>query len=410
MRRNDDYQREDIIEYRASTIIGTMHIDDKFSNVKLSYKNGTRNEKHKVSFSSGFEEEILNKLRTRNIFSNKSKKYEELEKILKDILLFYKNDMFDIKMFVYQKNDYVEVVRSELNQSDDREEGYLRINVIQKYNFDYIDISLNSKNNVIKDKCVMFLESYIQKTSLKSYVFRNEIIDVICRPGVGGHIIHEVFGHLLEADFIKTNVNILAQKFKIGDRIAEDNLTIVDDISLIDKSLIGLNQMDDEGSKMVPIELIKNGILNSYLCDYHLAREFEISIAGCARKQKYSDRTLPRMRMTGILPIGVRTLSEICNSEDKVVLLDNVMAAQVNPLSGDFIIIGSGLFIKYGLKEGIINHLVISGNILKTINSIDIIGTDFESMRVNCVKQGQVIPVGVGSPTIRIKQVRISGT
>ena len=86
------------------------------------------------------------------------------------------------------------------------------------------------------------------------------------------------------------------------------------------------------------------------------------------------------------------------------------MAAQVNPLSGDFIIIGSGLFIKYGLKEGIINHLVISGNILKTINSIDIIGTDFESMRVNCVKQGQVIPVGVGSPTIRIKQVRISGT
>ena len=89
---------------------------------------------------------------------------------------------------------------------------------------------------------------------------------VILGPGFGAVIFHEACGHAMEAAATANNQSVLAGK--IGEKIASDKVTIIDDGTI--DNLWGTSNIDDEGELTRKNILIENGVLVNYLNEGHV--------------------------------------------------------------------------------------------------------------------------------------------
>jgi TldD protein len=84
---------------------------------------------------------------------------------------------------------------------------------------------------------------------------------------------------------------------------------------------------------------------------------------------------------------------------------------QVNPATGDFVF---GVTEAYLIEDGEIGRPVrganLVGNGIEILTAIDVVGNDFETLQGICGKEGQGVPVGNGSPTLRIARMTVGGT
>jgi TldD protein len=67
--------------------------------------------------------------------------------------------------------------------------------------------------------------------------------------------------------------------------------------------------------------------------------------------------------------------------------------------------------IRDGEIAEMVRDVILSGNLFVTLEHIDAIGDDFQWMRRggNCGKGQGGLPVGIGSPHVRIRDVLIGG-
>ena len=92
---------------------------------------------------------------------------------------------------------------------------------------------------------------------------------VVMDGQMAGVFIHEALGHMTEADhYTKHDSRIL--KGKLGEKIAVDGLTVVDDGRALERSVLsgkgrGSFAYDDEGTPSQRTELIKDGVLTNFL-------------------------------------------------------------------------------------------------------------------------------------------------
>jgi TldD protein len=69
----------------------------------------------------------------------------------------------------------------------------------------------------------------------------------------------------------------------------------------------------------------------------------------------------------------------------------------------------------YMIRDGeiaeMVRDVILSGNLFVTLDHIDAVGDDFQWMRAggNCGKGQGGLPVGIGSPHVRIRDVLIGG-
>jgi TldD protein len=65
----------------------------------------------------------------------------------------------------------------------------------------------------------------------------------------------------------------------------------------------------------------------------------------------------------------------------------------------------------YEIKNGeigkILRDAAISGNVLKTLNRVEEVGSDFGTSPGMCGKGGQEVPVSDGGPHLRIRNVMV---
>ena len=114
----------------------------------------------------------------------------------------------------------------------------------------------------------------------------------------GGAMIHEACGHGLEADIVEKDYS--AFRGKIGERVANPIVTIIDDATLPDRW--GSYAYDDEGTPGARNVLVENGVLKMYMTDILSARRGDLPISGNGRRQSYDDLPLPRMSNTFVAP------------------------------------------------------------------------------------------------------------
>ena len=110
---------------------------------------------------------------------------------------------------------------------------------------------------------------------------------VILDPALVGVLAHEAIGHTVEADFVESGSVV---KDKLGEKVASELITMVDDGSL--EGVSGQIFVDDEGVKSQRTPIIENGILKNYLHNRETAHKFDSVPRGNARAFNYNDEPL----------------------------------------------------------------------------------------------------------------------
>jgi TldD protein len=230
---------------------------------------------------------------------------------------------------------------------------------------------------------------------------------VVMNAGSSGILLHEAIGHGLEADFNRKGVSIFANR--IGERIAEDHVTIVDDATL--PGARGALNIDDEGSETEKTVLVENGILKSYLHDRISARHYGVKPTGSGRRESFRHPVLPRMRCTYMEP-GPHAREEIIRSVKRGILCDTFANGQVQIGAGDFsFYVRLGWMIEDGVVTRPVKDVNLIGNGPKVLGTIDMVGDDLvvDEGGWTCGKDGQGVPVSQGMPTVRVRNLSVGG-
>jgi TldD protein len=196
----------------------------------------------------------------------------------------------------------------------------------------------------------------------------------------------------------------------MGQRIAADDVTVVDDGTLPDRR--GSITIDDEGTSSNCTTLIENGILVGYMQDRMNARLMGVKPTGNGRRQSYAHIPLPRMTNTYMLN-GKRTPEEILASMKTGLFAKSFGGGQVDITSGKFVFtVTEGYIIENGKLTRPVKGATLIGSGAEALMRISMVGNDLALDKGigTCGKAGQGVPVGVGQPTLRIDGLTVGGT
>ena len=230
---------------------------------------------------------------------------------------------------------------------------------------------------------------------------------VVLNPNLAGVFIHEAFGHLSEADFIYENPQ-MREMMCMGREVGEKFLNVIDDGSL--PALPGYQAFDDEGTPTGKTYLIKEGKLAGYLHSLETAARMGGKPTGHARAIRRGATPICRMGNTYI-DKGDTTVDGLFAGIDKGIYACNAYGGQT-ALEMFTFSAGHGYRIENGQRGELIRDITMSGNVFKTLKSIDAVGNDlvFANKGGGCGKGDQgPLPVGIDAPHIRIRNVMVGG-
>jgi TldD protein len=233
-------------------------------------------------------------------------------------------------------------------------------------------------------------------------------MEVVLGAGDSGILLHEAVGHGLEADFNRKGTSNYTDQ--IGKRVASDLCTVVDDGTL--PHTRGAINTDDEGNLPRRNVLIENGILRAYMQDQLSSKHFKTEASGNGRRQSFRHAPLPRMTNTLMLA-GTSDPQEIIGSVKRGVYAKRFSGGQVNISNGDFVFsLTEGYLIEDGKVTAPLKGVNLIGNGPDVLTKVAMVGTDFQLSDGiwTCGKDGQSVPVGVGTPSVKISAITVGGT
>jgi len=229
---------------------------------------------------------------------------------------------------------------------------------------------------------------------------------VVLAPGMGGVLFHEAVGHPLEADAVDKEASVY--RGRIGERLASSILHGVDDATV--PNAWGSFSFDDEGTPAQRTVLFEEGVLRGWLYDRLRAEKDGVPSTGNGRRQSYAHPPIPRMSNTYILN-GDATPQDIVASTERGIYVTALAGGQTNPASGDFVFgCAEAYRIEFGQITSPVRGANLIGRAIEVMSNVDAIADDFDIWPGVCGKDGQGVPVGSGSPTLRISRITVGGT
>ena len=233
-------------------------------------------------------------------------------------------------------------------------------------------------------------------------------VPVVIGPGGGGVLFHEACGHGLEADLIAKQASVFGGR--IGERVANPMVTLIDDGTM--GTEWGCYAIDDEGRPAQRNVLIADGVLMDYMWDRLRAdRADRPASSGNGRRESYQH--LPMVRMTNTyIANGDSEPDDIVADTPHGVYVAHLGGGQVNTATGDFVF---GMTEAYLIEDGRLTAPIRDGNLIgngpEVLTLIDALGNDFAmGSPGTCGKDGQGVPVGDGTPTLRVQRLTVGGT
>lgn len=228
---------------------------------------------------------------------------------------------------------------------------------------------------------------------------------VVIGNGFGGVLFHEACGHSLEATAVAKKLSVFSDR--LGEQIASPIVTAIDDGTI--ENGWGSNNIDDEGNKTQKTVLIENGILKSYLIDDFNGRRMNQKGNGACRRESYKFEPTSRMSNTYI-DNGKSTPEEIIKATKLGLYAKSFAGGSVNPATGEF---NFGCSEAYIIRDGKIAEPVRGATLIGTgeeiLKNIDMVGNNLERAQGMCGSSSGSIPVDVGQPTIRVKEITVGG-
>jgi len=239
---------------------------------------------------------------------------------------------------------------------------------------------------------------------LDAVAVRGGVMHAVLDQELAGVFAHEAVGHASEGDLVKEGTSVL--KGKIGDVIGNESLTIVDDPGIPE---FGFEPMDAEGSSVMRTEIITKGTVNSFLHSRETAAAVGHGSPGHARAMP-GDIPLVRMSNTFIENGGASVDEQVQECKNGILLIGS-RGGQVDPGRGIFLFNAEyGYLIEKGECTQMVRDVSLSGEILKTLHDIDLIGRDRQMHQGYCGKGGQSVPVSDGSPHILLLNAVVGGS
>ncbi len=231
---------------------------------------------------------------------------------------------------------------------------------------------------------------------------------VLLGNGWPGILLHEAIGHGLEGDFNRKGTSAFSGR--IGERVAAEGVTVVDDGSLPDRR--GSLSIDDEGTPTRETVLIEDGILKGYMQDRLNARLMGVEATGNGRRESFSHAPMPRMTNT-FMKAGKDDPAELLARVKKGIFAKAFGGGQVDIVSGKFVFSCTEAYLIEDGKLGApIKGATLIGDGPSSLTRVRGIGHDFaldEGIGM-CGKAGQSVPAGVGQPTLLVDGLTVGGT
>jgi TldD protein len=233
-------------------------------------------------------------------------------------------------------------------------------------------------------------------------------MEVVLGNGWPGILLHEAIGHGLEADFNRKQTSAFSGL--IGQTVASELCTVVDDGTIPFRR--GSLNIDDEGNPTKRTVLIEKGVLQGYLQDHLSSKLMNAPVTGNGRRQGYDNIPIPRMTNTFMMA-GESAPEDIIRSVKRGLYAVHFGGGQVDITSGKFVFSASEAYlIEDGRITAPVKGATLIGDGPTVLREVTMVGSDLKlDQGVGiCGKEGQTVPVSVGLPTIKIREMTVGGT
>jgi TldD protein len=228
---------------------------------------------------------------------------------------------------------------------------------------------------------------------------------VIIDNGFGGVIFHEACGHLLETTSVQKKASVFWDK--MDQQIANPVVSAVDDGTI--KNEWGSINIDDEGMETQKTQLIKDGMLTSFLVDKIGSMRTGFKRTGSGRRQSYRYAPASRMRNT-FIEAGDSSLEEMVASIDKGIYCKKMGGGSVQPGTGEFNFAAQESYL---IENGKITKPLKSATLIGTgpevLQKISMVGNNFELAAGMCGSVSGAVPTTVGQPALKIDEILVGG-
>ncbi len=187
-----------------------------------------------------------------------------------------------------------------------------------------------------------------------------------------------VLTNLLRGDKASRGDTVYADR--IGDQIAPENFTLIDDP--LRKDLVTSALYDGEGVPTQRTKLIEKGVLQTYYLDSYYAGKLNMESNGKAtRGGLFSGNPVkgpPRIgSFATIIEPGDSSVEEMISETKEGFMLKSFMGIHMSDMSsGRFAVTGSGWYIKNGEKRYPVQDISLSGTIPDLLKGIDMISKE----------------------------------
>ncbi len=181
---------------------------------------------------------------------------------------------------------------------------------------------------------------------------------------------------------------------KLNEKIASNKITLQDTPL---KRTVYARWFDDEGVATYNKDIIKNGVLKTYL--YNLETAKKDNVKSTANAVSGGSKIGTGCFALSLKP-GKKSLAEIFTKIQNGIYITSLAGAHagINPSSGDFSLQAKGFLIENGVKTSPVSLITVSGNILKLFKDVVEVANDSK------LKLG-----GISTPSLLIKSLGISG-
>jgi PmbA protein len=201
---------------------------------------------------------------------------------------------------------------------------------------------------------------------------------------------------MFSADNVQKGRSLFAGK--IGQRVASDGVTIVDDARLAGGGRSA--PFDGEGIATQRRTLVERGTLRGYLHSIKTAAHGGEAPTGNARRGSYGGpaRIAPsNFHVAG----GTDDPGELRRRFDRALEITALLNLHtIDPISGEFSLGAAGIVLERGEPAYPVEGITIAGNLTHLLNAVAGVGRDLTFKR----------PMGFGSPTLLIADISVAGT
>ena len=188
----------------------------------------------------------------------------------------------------------------------------------------------------------------------------------------------------------------------LGEQIAGENITVIDDGTLVFREENGDNiggfgtrPFDGEGLPTRRTVLVERGILKNYVMNTYTARKLGMHSTGNAARGLAGNPGIGAGNF--YLEAGTLTPEQIISDINSGLYVTETMGHGVNLVTGDYSVGASGMWIENGELAYPVEEITIAGNLKDMYRNIAAIGSDLEFRGASA------------APTIRIEGMTIAG-